>query len=54
MRPGFIITRIGNTPVKTVDELKQALLDQKGNFQIEGIYPDSKEIYYFGINDFKK
>jgi serine protease Do len=54
MRPGFIITKVGGIPVKSVDELKEALSRQTGNFQIEGIYPDSKEIYYYGINDFMK
>ena len=54
MRPGFIITKIGGIPVKSVDELKDALSRQNGNFQIEGIYPDSKEVYYYGINDFLK
>jgi len=54
MRPGFVITRIGDTPVRTVDDLKQALGKQSGNFQIEGIYPGSDEVYYYGINDFKK
>lgn len=54
MRPGFIITKVGDTPVKSVDELKDALDKQGSNFQIEGVYPDSKEIYYYGINDFKK
>lgn len=54
MRPGFIITKIGDITVKSVDELKDALSRQKGNFQIEGIYPGSKEIYYYGINDFMK
>lgn len=54
MRPGFIITKVGGLPVKSVNELKDALSRQDGNFQIEGIYPDSKEIYYYGINDFLK
>jgi serine protease Do len=54
MRPGFVITRIGNIPVKTVDELKAALSQQSGNLRIEGIYPGSGEIYYYGINDFRK
>ena len=54
MRPGFIITKIGGISVKSVDELKDALSRQNGNFQIEGIYPSSKEIYYYGINDFMK
>jgi serine protease Do len=54
MRAGFIITRIGDIPVKNVDELKDALSKQDRNFQIAGVYPDSKEVYYYGINDFRK
>jgi len=54
MRAGFIITKIGDTPVSSIDELKEALSNQKSNFQIAGIYPDSDEVYYYGINDFKK
>ena len=54
MQPGFVITRVGSTPVKSVDELKDALANQQGNFQIEGRYPDSNEIYYYGINDLNK
>lgn len=54
MRPGFIITRIGDTRVRSVAELKDALSKQGSNFQIQGIYPDSKEVYYYGINDFRK
>jgi len=54
MRPGFIITKVGDQPVSSVDEFKDALSKQGNNFQIQGVYPDSKEIYYYGINDFKK
>ncbi|HET6253416.1 MAG TPA: trypsin-like peptidase domain-containing protein [Puia sp.] len=54
MRPGFIITKVGDQPVKSVDEFKDALSKQGSNFQLQGIYPDSKEVYYYGINDFKK
>ena len=54
MHPGFIITKIGDTPVKTVNDLRDALSKQNSNFQIEGIYPDSREVYYYGINDFRK
>ncbi|HTS43844.1 MAG TPA: trypsin-like peptidase domain-containing protein [Puia sp.] len=54
MRPGFIITKVAGVHVKTVDDLKQALMKQNGNFQIEGIYPGSNVIYYYGINDFRK
>ncbi|HXB94044.1 MAG TPA: trypsin-like peptidase domain-containing protein [Puia sp.] len=54
MRPGFIITRVGDTPVKNVAELKDALGKQGSNFQIQGVYPGSDEVYYYGINDFRK
>lgn len=54
MKPGFVITKIGGTPVKNVDELKEALANQQSNFQIEGVYPGNDEVYYYGINDFKK
>jgi S1-C subfamily serine protease len=53
MRPGFIITKVGDQPVKSVDEFKDALSKQGSNFQIQGMYPGSKEVYYYGINDFK-
>src|SRR5580692_2876 len=54
MRPGFIITKVGDQPVRTVEEFRDALSKQSSNFQIQGMYPDSKEVYYYGINDFKK
>jgi len=54
MKEGFVITQIGDVKVKSVDELKQALSSQSTNFQIKGVYPGSKEVYYYGINDFGK
>jgi serine protease Do len=54
MKPGFIITKVGDTRVRSVAELRDALNNQGSNFQIQGVYPDSKEVYYYGINDFKK
>lgn len=53
MKDGFIITKVGNTPVKSVEELKAALNKQGNNFQIEGVYPGSSDIYYYGINGFR-
>ncbi len=53
MRDGFVITRIGNQKVSSVDELKNALNKQGNNFQIEGVYPGSSDIYYYGINGFR-
>lgn len=54
MKDGFVITRIGSVPVKTVDDLKAALNKQGNNFQIEGIYPGSSDTYYYGINGFRQ
>jgi Do/DeqQ family serine protease len=54
MRPGFVITKIGDQHIKSMEDLKDALSKQPANFQIEGIYPGSKEVYYYGINDFRK
>lgn len=54
MKSGFIITKVGDTPVKSVDDFKAALAKQGSNFQIEGVYPGSNEIYFYGINDFRK
>ena len=52
MRVGFVITRIGNLPVTSIDGLKYALSRQKSNFVIQGIYPGSKQVYYYSIHDF--
>ena len=54
MRPGFVIIKIGDQNIKSVEDLKDAINNQPENFQIQGIYPGSKEVYYYGINDFKK
>ena len=54
MKPGFVITKINGNVVKTVEDMKQAISKQDNNLQIEGFYPGSKEIYYYGINDLRK
>jgi S1-C subfamily serine protease len=54
MRAGFVITKVGGMAVRSVDELKDVLSTQDGNFQIEGLYPGNKTVYYYGINDFNK
>jgi S1-C subfamily serine protease len=54
MRPGFVITKVSGIPVHTVDEFKSALAKQKTNFVLEGVYPEDKEVYYYGINGLRK
>ncbi|MBS1664642.1 MAG: hypothetical protein JST68_26590 [Bacteroidetes bacterium] len=52
MREGFVITRIGDVPVTTVEELTNAVSRQKVSYQIQGVYPGSKQVVYYSIHDF--
>ncbi len=54
IREGFVITKVGGIAVNSVDDLKSAISKQGNNFQIEGIYPGSRDIYYYGINGFRQ
>lgn len=50
VREGFIITRINNKSVTTVNEIKKILESSKGGIYIEGIYPNGTVAYYaFGL-----
>ncbi len=50
VREGFIITKVNNKSVETVQELKKILEIAKGGIFIEGIYPDGVVAYYaFGL-----
>jgi serine protease Do len=44
MRDGFIITRIDNTPVRSLAELDKVLGGKKGDIVIKGVYPGSDRI----------
>ncbi|MDH4297655.1 MAG: PDZ domain-containing protein, partial [Cyclobacteriaceae bacterium] len=48
MKEGFIITRINNIPVKSKDDLAD-IISKKGGVLIEGVYPGSKEVIYYGV-----
>ena len=54
MEPGFIIIKVAGRTVKNVAQLKAVLAQVNGNFGIEGVYPGSSEVYYYGINRNKK
>lgn len=46
----FIVTRINNKPVNSVDDLKRLINSTSGGVYIEGIYPDGVIAYYaFGM-----
>ncbi len=50
VRPGFIIVKINDKPIKSVDELKKVINNLRGGVYIQGIYPDGTIAYYaFGL-----
>jgi len=52
IKEGFIITKVNNQGVTTVDGLKQALANAGNSAIISGIYPDQpQKEYQYGLND---
>jgi len=52
MKEGFIITKVNNEKVATVDELKDALKRAGNSAVITGIYPDNPgQVYQYALND---
>jgi serine protease Do len=49
MREGFIITKVNNKEVKSVDDFLQALEDAEGGAMLEGVYPDYYGKYYYAF-----
>jgi len=49
IRQGFIITKVNDTEITNVDQLKTILETKKGGILIEGIYPDQKGKYYYAL-----
>jgi len=46
IKKGFIITKIDNKPVTSVDDIKSVLSKKAGAVLIEGVYPDGSRAYY--------
>lgn len=46
VREGFIITKVGDQPIRTIDELFNTLKSMKGGVLLQGVYPNGKEQYY--------
>lgn len=50
IQEGFIITKIGEQTITTIDELNTALANKKGGVLLEGIYPEEPtSSYYYGF-----
>ncbi len=52
IREGFIITKVNDQAVGTVDELRKAIADGGNSVIISGIYPnDPSTVYQYALND---
>jgi len=49
MDPGFIITKIDNKSVRSIDELIRELREAEGKVMLEGIYEDYPGEYYYAF-----
>jgi Do/DeqQ family serine protease len=50
VKPGFIITQVNNTPIRSVEELEKLFNSLKGGVYIEGVYQNGMVAYYaFGL-----
>jgi len=49
MKKGFIITKVDGKSVNTKDEFIQLIKQKEGGVMIEGIYPGSSMVYYYGF-----
>jgi len=49
IREGFVITRIDRQEVKTPEEVEKIIRNADGGVLIEGIYPDTKQKFYYGF-----
>ncbi len=49
MREGFIITRVNDKPVKSVEALADALENRKGGVMLEGVYENVPGVRYYAF-----
>ena len=50
VRPGFVITRVANKTVKSLEDLIEVVKQERGGVLIEGIYPDDpQETQFYGV-----
>jgi S1-C subfamily serine protease len=49
IQKGFIILQINNKPVYSIDDVEKMIASINGGVYIEGIYPNSKAVYYYAF-----
>jgi S1-C subfamily serine protease len=55
IKEGFIVTKVNNRLVSSVDELKEALLKAGNSAVLSGVYPDQPQLeYQYALNDLAK
>ncbi len=55
IKQGFIITRVNDTRVSSVDDLKEALRSAGNSAIISGVYPSRPQVeYQYALNDLDK
>jgi len=49
MREGFIITKVNDKQVDSVDEFAEIVKNKKGGVYLEGVYPNVEGTYYYAF-----
>lgn len=49
MKEGFIITKVNNKRIHSVDEFIKELENKKGGIMLEGVYPGYSDVYYYAF-----
>jgi serine protease Do len=49
IKEGFIITKIDNQPINSVEDIAKALENKKGGVMIEGVYENYPGVYYYAF-----
>jgi S1-C subfamily serine protease len=50
IREGYVITEIDKKPIRSTNDIQQALANKRGGVLIEGVYPNRTRAYYgFGL-----
>lgn len=49
IQEGFVITKIDGKSVSSVDDVTRKLENRSGGVLIEGMYPNSPKVYYYGL-----
>ncbi len=50
VKPGFIVLRVNGKRVYNISDFYEALASARGSITLEGIYPGSRRIFYYGFS----